>query len=170
MRNVHHRSENAKTKVGRQIATVPQRLPFTRPVSSCVNRLQDTAMDALRHQVRWLIVKPETPPEVADLPIVFRFVNVLLHANHGIAGILIDAARTCAGQSAAYDQQNKKSPEHNRLLISSRYETVNQLAIGTHTELIYRDATPLLSAQAMQYLKEKQPANSTISNLVSGGM
>src|ERR1043165_4410972 len=70
------------------------------------------AVDAVWRQMRRLIVHPEAAPFVVDLAEVFGIDHQLFHANHGIAGILIDEAACARDEENCPGCQDQHSSPH----------------------------------------------------------
>lgn len=74
--------------------------------------LDHAAVDAFGRQVAGLVVEPEAPPVVLDLPQVFRLVQQFLHADVRVAGILVDDAAAIERESPGGDQAQHCFAEH----------------------------------------------------------
>lgn len=72
-------------------------------------------MDSLGPEVARLVVEPESPPSVFDLPKVFRLIQQLLHSSIWIAGILANHAAAVCCKANEGNQPENQFTEHNRL-------------------------------------------------------
>jgi hypothetical protein len=70
------------------------------------------AVNSLRRQVARHVVEPETPPESTNLAVVLGLIDVLLHANVRVGGVLVDETPGISdGRSRDYHEK-ENLPRH----------------------------------------------------------